>query len=191
MELLSNLSLSSFLSRFYLFVMDQIVIESLYYRFQAGGVRYETQDSTNQNALFVEWFSRSGRAFFRGVHDEIFALFQACVGTFGTIPPWKVVGTLYLDSSYVGLKYFAFLSVCDKFELLGHGQSAMVIWVLFSPFFLASLLVTVGGFIGLFWSSCYFNLSFFVNVGVYPGLPLLVFPLWDIVEWRDRLSQEA
>ena len=72
-----------------------------------------------------------GRAFFRGVHDEIFALFQACVGTFGTIPPWKVVGTLYLDSSYVGFKYFAFLSVCDKFELLGHVQAAMMFCVLF------------------------------------------------------------
>ena len=159
MELLSNLSLSSFLSRFYLFVMDQIVIESLYYRFQAGGVRYETQDSTNQNALFVEWFSRSGRAFFRGVHDEIFALFQACVGNFGTIPPWKVAGTLYLDSSYVCFKSFAFLRSCDKFELLGHRQAAMMICVLFSPFLFDSLLVTVDGFIGLFWSSCYFNLS--------------------------------
>ena len=122
MELLSNLSLSRFLSRFYLFVMDQIVIESLYYRFQAGVVRHETQDSTNQNALFVEWFSRLGSAFFRVVHDEIFALFQACVGNFGTIPPRKVVGTLYLDSSYVTFKYFAFLSVCDKFELLGDRQ---------------------------------------------------------------------
>ena len=29
---------------------------------------------------------------------------------------------------------------------------------------------------------------------VYPGLPLLVFPLWDVasaLEWRDRLSQVA
>ena len=31
------------------------------------------------------------------VYDEIFALFQAFVGNFDTIPPWKVVGTLYLD----------------------------------------------------------------------------------------------
>ena len=36
---------------------------------------------------------------------------QACVGNFESIPPWKVVGTLYLDSSYVAFKYFAFLSV--------------------------------------------------------------------------------
>ena len=30
-------------------------------------------------------------AVFRGVYGEIFALFQACVGKFDTIPPWKVV----------------------------------------------------------------------------------------------------
>ena len=36
---------------------------------------------------------------------------QACVGNFDSIPPWKVVGTLSLDSSYVAFKYFAFLSV--------------------------------------------------------------------------------
>ena len=121
--------------------------------------RCASRDSTNQNALFVEWFSRLGRAFFRGVYGEIFALFQACVRNFHTIRPWKVVGTLYLDSSYVTFKYFAFLSVCDKFELLGHVQAAMMIWVLFLPFFLDSLLATVSGFIGFFWSSCYFNIS--------------------------------
>ena len=58
------------------------------------------------------------------VYGEIFAFFQACVGNFDTTPQWKVVGTLYLDSSYVTFKYFAFLSVCDKFELLGHIQFA-------------------------------------------------------------------
>ena len=67
------------------------------------------------------------RAVFRSVHDEIFTLFQACVGNSDTIPPWEVVGTLYLDSSYVSFKYFAFLRVCDKFELLGHVQAAMII----------------------------------------------------------------
>ena len=121
--------------------------------------RRASRDSTNQNALFVEWFSRLGRAVLRGVYGEIFALFQACVGNFHTIRPWKVVGTPYLGGSYVTFKYFAFLSVCDKFELLGHVHAAMMIWVLFLPSFLDSLLVTVGGFIGLFWSSCYFNLS--------------------------------
>ena len=39
---------------------------------------------------------------------------------FDTIPPWKVVGTYYLDISYVAFKYFDFLSVSDKLELLGH-----------------------------------------------------------------------
>ena len=55
-------------------------------------------------------------AVFRAVYGEIFVSFQACVGNFHTIRPWKVVGTLYVDSSYVTFKYFAFLSVCDKFE---------------------------------------------------------------------------
>ena len=35
---------------------------------------------------------------------------------------------------------------------------------------------------------------FFVNFGVFPGLTLLVFLLWDVesvLEWRDRLSQVA
>ena len=47
-----------------------------------------------------------------GVYGEVFALFQACVGNFDTKPQSKVVGTFYLDSSYVNFKYFAFLSVC-------------------------------------------------------------------------------
>ena len=83
--------------------------------------------SINQNALFVQCFSPLERAVFRGVYGEIFAFFQACVGNFDTIPPWKVVGTLYIDSSYVTFKYFAFLSVGDKFELLVHVQAAMMI----------------------------------------------------------------
>ena len=49
------------------------------------------------------------------------------MGNFYTIRPWKVVGTLNLDSSYVSFKYFAFLSVGDKFELLVHVQAAMMI----------------------------------------------------------------
>ena len=43
---------------------------------------------------------------------KFLALFQACVGNFYTIQPWKVVGTLNLDSSYVTFTYFAFLSIC-------------------------------------------------------------------------------
>lgn len=64
---------------------------------------------------------------FRGVYGQIFAFFQACVGDFDTTPQWKVVGTLKLGSGYVSFKYFVFLSVCDKFELLRHVQSAMMI----------------------------------------------------------------
>ena len=71
------------------------------------------------------------RAVFRGICGEILALFQVRVGNLDTIPPWKVVGTLYLNSSCVTFKYFAFLSVCDKFELLGHVQAAMMFCVLF------------------------------------------------------------
>ena len=46
---------------------------------------------------------------------------------FSLYSKWKVVGTLYLDSSCVTFNYFAFLSVCDEFELLGHVQAAMMI----------------------------------------------------------------
>ena len=99
------------------------------------------------------------------------ALFQACVGNFYTTRPWKVVGTLFLDASYVTFKYFALLSVGDKFELLGHVHASMMTRVLFLPSFLDSLLVTVCSFIGLFWSSCYLNLSSLQisgSIRVYP-----------------------
>ena len=142
---------------------------------------------------------------------QIFPLFQACVGNFHTIRPWKVVGTLNVDSSYVTFKCFAFLSICDKFEFLGHVQVTTMIWVLFLSLFLDLLLVTVSGFIGLFRSTCYFNLFywiisvnlllqpfFLVHFGVYPGLPgstPVSFPFmsrwksrWNL---RDRLSYVA
>ena len=51
-----------------------------------------------------------------------------------------------------------FLSWAFVTSLLGDVQAPMMIWVLFSPFFLDSLLVTVSGFIGLFRSACFFNL---------------------------------
>ena len=127
--------------------------------FSRNNTRCASRDSTNQNASIVDWFSRLERSIFRGICGEIFALFHVCVGNFDILPPWKVVGTLYFDSSCVSFKYFAFLSVWDNFELLGHVQAAMMISVLFSPFFLDSLLVTVSGSIGLFRSTCYFNLS--------------------------------
>ena len=52
---------------------------------------------------------------------------QAWICNFDTIPPLKVVGTLNFDSSYVTFKYFAFLSVGVKCELLGHVQAATMI----------------------------------------------------------------
>ena len=70
------------------------------------------QNSADLQAVCVTRFDQSecvicrvifalGKTVFRGICGEIFALFQACVGNFDTIPPWKVVGTLYLDSSCV------------------------------------------------------------------------------------------
>ena len=43
----------------------------------AGFRMWASRDSTNQNALFVEWFSRLERAVFRGVYGKIYVLFQA------------------------------------------------------------------------------------------------------------------
>ena len=119
---------------------------------QPGDVHHEIRPIRMR--LFVEWFSGLERAVFRGVYGEIFALFQACVVNFHTIPQWKVNCWNFI---LITFKDFAFLSVCYKFELLDHVQAAMMIWVLFSPFFLDSLLVTVNGLIRLFWSTCYFN----------------------------------
>ena len=59
---------------------------------------------------------------------KIFALFQACVCNFDTIPLWKVDRIFYLDSSCVTLKYFGFLSVCDKFELIGRHDALSVVF---------------------------------------------------------------
>ena len=58
-----------------------------------------------------------------------FSLYSKLVLVISTlyIPPWKVVGTLYLDTNRVTFKYFAFLSFCDTFELLGRVQAAMMI----------------------------------------------------------------
>ena len=60
-----------------------------------------------------------------------FRFIRSFVGNFHTIRPWTFVGTLYLDGSYVNFEYFAFLSVCDKFELLGNVHAAMMIRVCF------------------------------------------------------------
>ena len=92
---------------------------------QPGGVRHEIRPIRMR---FLQSDCRAWKEPFSElyiINGEILALFQACVGNFDITPPWKVVGTLYLDSSCINFKYFAFLSVCDKFELLGHVQAAM------------------------------------------------------------------
>ena len=65
-----------------------------------------------------EWFSRLQRFFLELYMVKFIPSLDRKISTL--IPPWKVVGTLYLDSSYVTFKYFAFLRFWDKFELLGH-----------------------------------------------------------------------
>ena len=124
--------------------------------------RSASRDSTNQNASFVEWFSRSERAVFRGIRCEIFALFQACVGNFHIIrpSPWPllehfimIVVTLLLNI----LLSWEFETSLNCSVICG---SRTMIRVLFSPFLLDLLLVTVSGFIGLFWSSLSSTSSF-------------------------------
>ena len=53
--------------------------------------RCASRDSTNQNALFGGVIFALKIAIFRGVSSEIFALFQACVGNFDTIPSWRLL----------------------------------------------------------------------------------------------------
>ena len=155
--------------------------------------RCASRDSTNQNALFVEWFSRLERAVFRVAYGEIFALFQACVGNFDTIPPWKVVGTLYLDSSCVTFKYFAFLSVCDKFELLGHVQAAMMFWVLFrrsSWIHCWLLLAVLSDYFGHLVNSNSLLCKFWgLHGSTSDSFPVM--RRWRVLEWRDRLTKVA
>ena len=149
--------------------------------------RCASRDSTNQNASFVEWFSRVERAVFRGICGEIFALFHVCVGNFDTIPPWKVVGTLHLDSSCVSfLERLWQVWIARSCE--SRRDDLSVIFAL--------LLGFIAGYCFRFYRIISYNLLlqpfFFVNFGVYPGLPLLVSPLWgveSVLEWRDCLSQ--
>ena len=137
--------------------------------------RCASGDSTNQNALFVECFSRLWRAVFIGVYG---ALFQACVGNFHAIRSWKVAGTLYLDSSYVTLKYFAFLSVYDKFELLVMYKPPWWFECCFcrSSWIHCWLLLTV---LWDFLVVVILQPFFFANFGVYPGLAQIGSPLWS------------
>ena len=62
--------------------------------------RCASRDSTNQNALSVEWFSRLQRAVFRGICGEIFALFQVCVVISTLYPRGKLLVRNTLSLSY-------------------------------------------------------------------------------------------
>ena len=48
----------------------------------------------------------------RNTADPYFTMIELSPVNIYTIRPWKVVGTLNLDSSYVTFTYFAFLSIC-------------------------------------------------------------------------------
>ena len=138
-----------------------------------------TRSDQSERVICRVIFRLGNGAVFRVVYDEIFALFQAWVGNFDTIPPWKVVGTLYLDSGYVTL------NILLSWEL----ETSLNCLVMCKP---------------PRWFKCYFRRSswihcwlllavlsdyfghlviqplFFVNFGVYTGLPLIVFPLWGV-----------
>lgn len=103
------------------------------------------RDSTNQNALFVEWFWLLKRWVFRVVCLWIFAFFQSCGLIFETIPRRKVVRRHCVDTCDVTFENLAFLCNCEEFEVAGHVQAAMMLWALFSPFFWDSMLVAVTG----------------------------------------------
>ena len=142
----------------------------------------------------MKWFSRLGRAVFIGVYGEIFAVFEVFVVYFHTIRPWTVVGTLYLDGSYVTFKYFAFLSVCDKFELLGDVHATMMIRICFccpSWIYCWLLLAVLSDYFGHLVTSTFLLCKFRI---VPASTPVIVFPLWSVesvLQLRDRLSQVA
>ena len=72
-------------------------------------------------------------------------------------------------------------------------QASMTIPVLFSPFFLDSLLVTVSGFIGLFCTSRYCSTFLFCKFRGLPGSTPVRFPVkrrWKCLGMK-RLSQPS
>ena len=52
------------------------------------------------------------------------------MGNFYTIRPWKVVGTLNLDSSYVTFKCFPFLSIARSCASRHNGLSVVLVVLL-------------------------------------------------------------
>ena len=99
--------------------------------------------------------------------------------------------------SCITFKYFAFLSVCDKYELLGHVQAAMddlsVIFAVLSCIhcrLLWLLLAVLSDYFGQLVTS---TLLLYRFRGL-PGFTPVTFLLWGVetvLEWRDRLSQVA
>ena len=83
------------LSKFFFFLPRPNIL-TFFVDFRLKTRRCASRDSTNQNASFVERFSRLERADFRGVCGEIFALFQACVGNFDTYRRLKLLEHLIL-----------------------------------------------------------------------------------------------
>ena len=159
-----------------------------YVRISSVSRRCASRDSTNQNASFVDWFSRLERAVLRGTCGEMFASFQASVGNFDTIPPWKVVWTLILIALALLLNIllsWAFVtslncSVKCKppwwFDRNFRCSSWIHSWLLAARF---CRIISVNLLLQPF---------FFVDFGVYPGLPLIVSPS---VGGVGRLSQRV
>ena len=137
-------------------------------------------------------FALGNGAVFSVVYDEIFAFLQAWEDDFGTIPPWKVVGTLYFDSSYVNLiillswEFEASLNcsvMCKPprwFKCYFRRSSWIHCWLLLAVLsdYFGHLLVQPLLF--KFW-------------GLHGSTPAS-FPVmrsWRVLDWRHRLTQVA
>ena len=138
-------------------------------------------------------FALGNGAVFRDAYDEIFALFQAWVGNFDTIPPWKVVWTLYFDSSYVtsnillswefetSLNCSVMCKPPQWFKCYFRRSSWIHCWLLFavlSDYF--GHLVRSTRLLCKFW-------------GLHGSTPdsFPVMRRWRVLDWRDRLTQVA
>ena len=181
MELLSNLSLSSFLSRFYLFGIDQIVISS---RWCASRDARFDQSECVICSDFHAW-------------EEPFS--EVYMIKFRFIPSLCVIWALYLRGKL--LEHLILIVI------------TLILNILLSWAFVTSLNCSVIGR-PPWWYECYFRRSSWIHCWLLlavlsdyfghlvtstfllckcrglPG-PMLVFPSWDVVEWRDRLSQVA
>ena len=138
-------------------------------------------------------FALGNGAVSRVVYDEIFALFQAWVGNFDTIPPSKVVGTPFFYSSYL------LLNILLSWEL----ETSLNCSVMCQPprwfkcYFRRSswihcwlLLAVLSDYFGHLVSSTSILCKFSGLHGSTPDS----FPImrsWRVLDWRDRLTQVA